>query len=328
MNDPRVAKKIAEDFIPVSGGIERLQPSRYGNNESISSRWFQPMAKTALKEFTSPEWWEKFQTYQGLYVVGPDAQVYDYHVAWQLPADKYLGILDQALVKYSQSPPKPVTLHSEVSGQSPSPAPDPGTTVLRVISRIRPLPADCDESNGGIGRDHMWIFDDEVQELMAAAKRADGSRFELPRRIIGRFVRFQLLDTVRNTSAAFSKEEVKTASFQVQARPDSDGTHFSFAGRYDSEGVNENNGEPFGIRGWLQGEFSVHVVESRIDYFRAYGEAIASGRNNAGAPENDYPIVFAIVDAYDGISEAVPPLYHDISPVWRPIYRNPEIPVD
>ena len=27
MNDPHIAKKISEEFIPVSAGIERLQPS-------------------------------------------------------------------------------------------------------------------------------------------------------------------------------------------------------------------------------------------------------------------------------------------------------------
>ena len=327
MNDPHIAKKISEEFIPVSAGIERLQPSRYGNPESESSRWFQPMAKAALRRFTSPEWWEKFQTYQGMYVVGPDAQCYDYQVAWDLPPEKYLGILDKALEDYAASPPKRVPINADVSKESLSPAPQPSTTVLRVFSRIRPLPAGCDESNRGIGRDHLWIFEDELSELSSGARAAGGKPFPMPRRIVGRLVRFHLLDTVRNTSSAFSENEVKQASFTVQQAAQTDDSTFTFSGQYESSGVVDNSGQAFGIKGWLQGEFRVSVDSGRIDHFRAYGEATASGQNNAGAPEDDYPIVFAIVEAYDQVSQAVPPLYHDISPVWRPIYRNPELGV-
>jgi hypothetical protein len=325
MNDPRIAKKISEGFIPVSAGIERLQPSRYGNPESDSSRWFQPMAKAALKEFTSPEWWENFQTYQGMYVVSPDAQCYDYRVAWQLPADKYLGFLEQALEKYAASEPKQISISGDVSTQSTSPAPDTSTTVLRVFSRIRPLPADCDDGNRGIGRDHMWIFEDEVQELLTAARKAQGKPFAMPQRITGRLVRFQLLDTVRNVSPAFAESDVKNASFTLQSLAESDDTSFSFSGQYASEGQTEQSGKSFGMRGWPQGEFRVNVGKNRIDHLRAYGEATASGKNNGGAPEDDYPIVFAITDAYDQVRKAVPPLYFDISPIWRPIYRNPKL---
>ncbi len=175
------------------------------------------MAKSALKEFTPPEWWEKFQTYQGMYVVSPDAQCYDYRVAWQLPADKYLGILEQALEKYAASEPQQISITADVSTKSTSPAPDASTTVLRVFSRIRPLPAGCDDGNRGIGRDHMWIFEDEVQELLMAARKAQGKPFAMPRRITGRLVRFQLLDTVRNVSPAFAESDVKHASFTLQS---------------------------------------------------------------------------------------------------------------
>lgn len=78
LNDPQVAKTITQYFVPVSGAIERLQPSRYGNPESDASRWFQTMAKAALKKHAPSQWWEKFRSYQGLYVVGADGTCYDY----------------------------------------------------------------------------------------------------------------------------------------------------------------------------------------------------------------------------------------------------------
>ena len=325
MNDPRIAKSISEEFIPVSAGIERLQPSRYGNPESDSSRWFEPMAKSALQEFMPPEWWEQFHTYQGMYVVSPDGQCYDYRVAWQLPAEKYLGILERALQKYAARQPIRISISGNIEKHSLSPAPGPSTTVLRVFSRIRPLPTGCDDANRGIGRDHMWVFEDEVRELLAAAREAEGESFSMPSPITARFVRFHLLDAVRNASPAFSENDVKVAAFVVQSVAESDGKSFTFSGQYESEGKTEKNEQSFGMRGWLRGEFRVDAVNHRIDRFRAYGEAIASGRNNGGAPDGDYPIVFAVVDAYDQVGKAVPPLYFDISPVWRPIYRCPRL---
>ncbi len=100
---------------------------------------------------------------------------------------------------------------------------------------------------------------------------------------------------------------------------------FVFQGEYDSTGKSEKSGKKFGMAGWLQGEFEVGTQRLKIQRFRGYGEATASGQNNGLAPEGNYPVVFAIVEAYDDISKSVPPLYHDVSPVWRPIYRAPRL---
>lgn len=66
-------------------------------------------------------------------------------------------------------------------------------------------------------------------------------------------------------------------------------------------------------------------LSMKITRFRAYSEAMASGDNNAMAPQGSYPVVFALVEAYDALAVAAPPFYHDVSPVWRPIYRNPRV---
>jgi hypothetical protein len=320
LNDPRVANKITENFVPVSGAIERLQPSRYGNPESASSRWFQLMAKAALEEYAPPSWWEQFQSYQGLYVVGADGTCYDYQIVWELPPKKYLAIMEQALAKFSADEPQPVEIEDAVVEAAAPAAPDPSTSVLRVFSRIGPV-----SEGGGIGRDHLWFFQDEVRELMQAAKRAGDEPFPMPATIAGRLVRFHLLDTTRNVSPAFSEEGVSKAEFTVRAISEASTPRFVFQGEYDSKGKSEESGEDFGMAGWLQGEFKVDAKQLKVERFRAYGEATASGENVAGAPEGNYPVVFAIVEAYDEISKAVPPLYHDISPVWRSVYRNPRV---
>ena len=282
------------------------------------------MAKTALEQFAPPTWWEQFQSYQGLYVVGADGTCYDYQVVWKLPPENYLGILDLALAKFVAKGPKPVEIADSSVKEAAPAAPDPSTSVLRVFSRIRPVPKGCDKSNEGIGRDHMWIFEDEVRELVQAAEQADEKPFPLPNRIAYRLVRFHLLDTTRNVSPTFSEQDIAGADFTV--RRVSDSQRFVFQGVYDSTAESEEGGKQFGIAGWLQGKFEVDTRRDKIDRFRAYGEATASGANNAGAPEDDYSVVFAIVEAYDDISKVVPPLYYDISPVWRPIYRDPQLP--
>jgi hypothetical protein len=81
----------------------------------------------------------------------------------------------------------------------------------------------------------------------------------------------------------------------------------------------------FGTRLREANDFETRLCELEEKNDGKTTAATASGKNNEGAPEDDYPIVFAITDAYDGVSKAVPPLYFDISPIWRPIYRNPKL---
>ena len=127
LNDPRVAKTITQHFVPASGEIERLQPSRYSNPASEASRWFQTMAKAALKKYAPPEWWEQFRSYQGLYFVGADGTCYGYQIVGELPAKKYLGILDDALKKLADKPPKQVSISNKSIAAARFGTPDAST---------------------------------------------------------------------------------------------------------------------------------------------------------------------------------------------------------
>ena len=304
-----------------------MQPSRYGNDETEVSRWFQQMAKPALQKFAPPEWFENFGTYQGIYVVGADGTCYDYKIVWNLSKQKFLEALAEARKKYADNPPGRVAVSDDSITAAEPAGPEPSTSVLRVFSRIRPLPEGCHELNRGIGRDHIWIFEDELRELIRAAEQAGEEPFPLPRRITGRLVRFHLLDVVRNTSQSFAENDVRQADFTARVvASGADRTRFALAGHYDSEGAVEGNGQPFGMRGWLRGEFEVDHIQSRITDFRAYGEATAFGQTQTEAPTGKYAVVFALVRADDDVARSVPPLYHAISPVWRPIYRNPSLP--
>ena len=321
LNDEKLSGKITREFIPVSGAIEDLQPSRYGGRETEASRWFQAMAKKAFKLYAPKGWWEQFKTYQGLYVVGADGTPYDYQVVWKLSASKYMKALGPAMERVRKNPSKKVAITRRTIENARPESPDPSTSVLRVFSRVRPVPKGADPSNQGIGRDHMWIWRDEVQELLRTG--------EMPDRIVGRFIRFHLLDTVRNVSAQFGEGDVRKAEFTMKLLLENRRTRtFTFTGTYASRGTTEADDKGFGVEGTLSGEFEIDVQKAKILRFRAYGEATCWGQLGTMAPKGKYPLVFAVVDANDEISSTVPPFYYNVSPIFKPLYRDPKFTAD
>ena len=71
LNDPELSKFISANFVPLAASIEALQPSRYGGQESESSRWFVGLARQAFEKYAPKGWWEEFKSYQGTQVARP-----------------------------------------------------------------------------------------------------------------------------------------------------------------------------------------------------------------------------------------------------------------
>ena len=94
-----MVKFIKENFIPVSGAVEHLQPSRYGTAESEASRWFGPVAKRALKDYAPAGFFEQFGSYQGMYVAGPDGTPFEYKIGLAYDPEEFIEILQSALLK-------------------------------------------------------------------------------------------------------------------------------------------------------------------------------------------------------------------------------------
>lgn len=320
-NDPQVSKRIADDFIPASGGIERLQPSRYGWHETASSRWFEPMARKAFDAFAPKGWWDQYQTYQGIYVVGPDGTPYAYRVVWELPPAELLKTFDGALEAYKKRPPAKVDIAQKTVESEAPPAPDAGTSVVRVYSRVRAGNGGPHPDYKGIGRDHLWIFGDEVREMLETGA--------LPRKVAARIVRFHLLDNGRNIGKPYDEKDVRQAEFSLKAlKRDGALRSFGFEATFAAERDDVEEKEKVGIEGRLEGEFDVDEQKAKIVRFRAYGEAKAWGDVvRTGAPEGKYPLVFAMVDADDVVARSVPPVWHSISPVWTPIYVEAKLAI-
>lgn len=329
LNDPTLAAAIERDFVPVSGAVEDLQVSRYGAAPTPASRWFEPMAQAALKRFAPPNWWKEFKTYQGLYVVGADGSAYHYKVVWKVTPTQYLADLKGALARFRARPPKRVKLDPQQAGAWASPHAKASESVLRVLARVGKPKRAGTEAHQGIGRDHMWIYADEVRALVRAASRV-GVDVPLPKAITGRLVRFHLLDHSRNVSEPFGERDVSTAAFTIR-RTGGAGRKIEFAlrGRYASQGNGTAHGQvPFGVEGSLDGVLTIDATRAKITRFRAHGAAVAWGQPKTGAPVGRYPIAFAIVSVDPRARTVVVPVWLSLSRMaGKGSYKNPKVAI-
>ena len=84
----------------------------------------------------------------------------------------FLAILKRAKKEFAARPPAKVELKESTLGPE-SPVPE-GALVLRVYSRITPLPAGLGElqrrRNGQLGRDHLWLPKSDAAEILSRLK--------------------------------------------------------------------------------------------------------------------------------------------------------------
>ncbi|MEM7200923.1 MAG: hypothetical protein AAF628_11690 [Planctomycetota bacterium] len=325
INDPKLNRYIAANFVPVAASIERLQPSRYGGDESDSSRWFGRVAERAFAEFAPPGWWDTFQTYQGFYVVGHDGAVFDYKVAWGLEPDDMTDALAEASTQYRRHPPRRVVISDHVVRQAEHVLPKSVAGALRVFNRVTTETRSDTDAHNGIGRDHAWIYREDVIAILDAGRQIR-QRFDLPAALVARLVRFHLLDHARNVSEDFDADQVQKAQFRARCiAVEGDLATFSVQGTYRSEGRTQEDGEAFGVVGTIDLRFVLDRSTKRVARFRGYGRATAWGQTGNGAPPGRYGVEFALVDVDDAISAAVPPFYAGLNPAAAALYRTPTV---
>lgn len=322
LNNAEIVDFVKANLIPVSAAVEQLQPSRYRTRESEQSKWFLPMAQKAMKEFGPAEFWKVFKTYQGLYVVGADGTPYMYKIGVAYDPEYFVDALKAAVAKFRSSPHQKIAEIAPVEGTGFRV--DPSTSVVQVFSRIVPLPSGATISERSVGRDYMWITKDEVSELLAQRSRAPQA-IVLPPTMVARMVRFHLLNHVGNIMRPFGENQVKKAEFKiVRVVERGDIVTFSFNGIFSSfcpKGA-DDAGEG-SVDGNIAGEFDISKAEKKIARFRAYGEALAGGRNDS-LKGRMYPVVFAAVEAKDRISQSVIPFWASV-PSIAPTYEKPRI---
>lgn len=173
-------------------------------------------------------------TTQGFYVVGADGKLYGWFNAHHVPYT--LHSIKSALEAYRRDPLARVEISQKEISSPYSNSPDSTTSVVRTFTRIRPLPAGCDDLNNAIGRDHLWIYADDVQAIEAASRNNKDKSFSLPKNLVARLVRFHLIDNVRGEPDDWESEDVKQANFTAQlVSQDTKAKHFQFHGVYSQE---------------------------------------------------------------------------------------------
>lgn len=256
-------------------------------------------------------------TAQGLYIIGADGRCYGWMNSHESTEVK--AFLEHGLDLFAKYPPNKIQIQPAVLAQRFSSAPYPSTLVVRVFSRIRPVPANSDDTNNSVGRDHLWILAEEAKQIAAHTGQA---QFSLPSSLVARLVRYHLIDNVRGEPDAWNPDEVKRALFTARMVADSGAVKtYEFHGDFAQR--TSDNGR--GIEGAIDGRFEISKSENRASHFRAFAKAIAwgSGRYTQGAPAGRFGMVFALIDVNDTISKVVPPEFMGEYGSWDE-YLKPE----
>lgn len=299
-SDPTIIRRLSAEFIPVTGNTHELQ-----NGKSPARDWFMSFAPTLCPRVRHNE------TAQGFYVVGADGAPCAY-INHHEPA-RVDAVLSEGLAKFRAGRPRPVEISPQAIAAPSAKTPDPTTSVVRVFTRIRPLPPGADALNRRAQRDHLWILADEGREILTASGGEAG--FALPRSLVARMVRFHLVDNVRGEPDMWRPEEVRRADFTARRTHDTPPTRtIAFSGVFALRSPRQSH------EGKIVGEFDIDRHTAKIVRFRAYsqGQAWGSGTWTGGAPEGTFPLVIAMIETNDAVSRAVSPQ----GTLW-PDYVNP-----
>ena len=239
---------------------------------------------------------------QGFYTMAADGTAYGFKNV--RGAQVVLPMLDEAYRQFhTHKPPKadiPTTVTSPFA-KSPEPS---ATSVVRVFTRVRPVPLGANRLNKGLGRDHLWILGRDIREMSAAA--AAGNPFQMPGDLKMRLIRFGLLDNVRGHPDAWLLEEVKKANITMKpiGRRGAD-MIYTFAGEFFMKTPDGKRG----LDGKIKGEVEVNEAAKRVTWFRAIADATAWGDSKftAYAPPGKFPLVIAFLQVDDTMSKTVEP---------------------
>jgi hypothetical protein len=298
--DPTVIQRLQTEFIPVSANTHDLQW-----RSSPAQQFFlgvvaltkSEQLRRQLADSTDP---------QGMYILGADGKSYGF-INDHDPID-VLRFMDRALRSYKANPPAAVQVADDAVAAAFAEAPDPQSSVARVFSRIRPLPAGAWGLNRGVGRDFLWIYPDEAAALQTSCAAAkDTGPVALPRALLRRILRFHLVDNVRGTADMWGRDEVRQAALRAHlVRRDEASCTLAISGSFAMQTADEGRG----YKGQLDAELTVAAAAPRVSRLRLYstGKAWGAGTYTPNQPPGRYDLVIAMVDANDDpIAHTVPP---------------------
>jgi hypothetical protein len=249
--------------VPFAGNTHELQ-----NRQTDTAKWFmQTVGKVNPRT-------DQGETTQGFYVIGADGSAYVFNN--NRSVERVLDFMRRGHEGFQAKPPVETQIPMNQSVQL---KPPPGTTVLRLYSRIKPAPAGCDPANENLQRDHLWILPEEVASL---------ATLQAPQALVNRLCRFTLVDAIRGEPDFWKPEEVRTSKFKVMKNPKGG---YVLKGPFAMQTADGKRG----LEGTLEAEFN--IAAEKITAFKGFAGSTAwgSGTYTPGAPAGKFPLKFAFL---------------------------------
>lgn len=295
--NPKIIQRLCDDFIPYAGNVEELQP-QLGYSEFACQQWYMNMA-TQSKALSM-----QGATTQGTYIAGADGTVYSWKNASGISAQ--LHFMEQGMKAFKEHPPAQVAIPETALQAAFTRPPRSSTSVVAIYSRIRPLPACADSRNRDLGRDYLWIYQDEVRQILRESEKFKVNQ-KIPQTLAYRIARYHFIDIVRGQPIFWQYSEVTKADFTLKKVSEApEHPQFTFEGAIE---CHSSSGES-GIRGTISGKFTIDELSEKIVTFRAYGKSEAWGASEytkMGAPKDHFPLVFGFIETTDENSQVTPP---------------------
>lgn len=330
--DDRLLERLRTEFIPVTANTQELQWRR-----SPAQAFYMALVARTQAEAHSDTLQKQMADSldpQGMYILGPDGTPYGFTNDHD-PSD-ILRFMDRGLRGYKARPPRAAVISdADVAAPWTQPPPEAeGGAVVRVYSRIRPLPTKVWGLNRGVGRDFLWIYPKDLSDLLALADQADLARagaptkgaaqapppsFALPEALVARIVRFHLIDDVRGTPDMWGASEVQRAAFTAQVvKREGSARAIAFQGDFAMRGlrrsaVGARGRVEQGHSGRITGEITLDATPGRprLLRFRAFseGSAYGEGTYTPYPPPGRFRLLIGMVEASpkDHAARAVPP---------------------
>lgn len=209
----------------------------------------------------------------------------------------------------------------EATGPAPPP---PGTAVVKLFTRIRPLPAGAGEWNALLGRDFMWVTAEEIREL--GRRAAAGGEFPLPRTLVTRLLVFHLVDNVRGQVWAYQTGALRGPGLTGRVTASKGAVRtIAVSGSFSKRDSHPPQWTDRGHEGTLAGEIELDTAVHRLIRFRAHADCRAwtdATYDPRTPPRGRYPVQTALIEATDPLSARIPPE----PSLAGPHYLRPELP--
>jgi hypothetical protein len=312
-SDPKVIDYLQNDFIPVAINQDYFVPlDQSARNFSESAKFMTEICRKNGRGIKPGE------TVQGYYPISAAGDTYGVGGACATPGQEkwMIGLLWKALESFRKNPPAKVEL-KETSSPPEVKFPE-GVAVLRVFSRMDPLPKEIDGKQDvhflGVQRDHLWILAAEQAEILRrlAAKEED----DVPARLARRILFYHLTDSVRGEAEPWQPGDVKAMSLRMARTRDSQTElEVKLTGSFTLD-----HQKKCGLKGSLEGVLEIDKTQKRIKSAKIYasGDAFGAGPYTWPPPEGSFGLKFAMVLVNDELSRYLAPhIINFGSPVGR-----------